>query len=261
MVRLHTHQKDKPHKSHFVSLPDINAVTSAEGTQDAEATAQGQEEEAKMDADPGKQVPMNSGLQDANTASKLKQTAAMPGGVTPLTPSMPNSGTVMSRFPNRPPMMMRGGLQGPFSTGAVPRAQLVRTLQNVRAMNQQQQQQQQQNQLFLQQPVQPNSAMFPPPQMELYRQQQQQQLMRQRMLMRQQQYQFRPSMRMVAPQGATPMQLQQQLMGQQGGFPPLGGQQQPPPTHQQGMMMRQQPAGQFTGPQQPAPGFMPGRMF
>eukprot|EP00731_Ephydatia_muelleri_P030075 Em0021g598a len=150
-------------------------------------------------------------------------------------------------------------------------AQLVRTLQNVRAMNQPQQQ----NQIFIQQPgltVQ-RSQIFPPSEMDLYRQQQQQQLLRQQRMLQmrqqqqqqqQQQYQFRSQMRMVAPQSATPVQLQQQLMGQQGGFPAAlgqGQQQQPPPPHQQGMMMRQQPAGQFTGPQQTAPGFMPGRMF
>ncbi|KAL5509762.1 hypothetical protein EMCRGX_G005183 [Ephydatia muelleri] len=149
------------------------------------------------------------------------------------------------------------------------RAQLVRTLQNVRAMYQPQQQ----NQIFIQQPgltVQ-RSQIFSPSEMDLYRQQQQL-LRQQRMLQmrqqqqqqQQQQYQFRSQMRMVAPQSATPVQLQQQLMGQQGGFPAAlgqGQQQQPPPPHQQGMMMRQQPAGQFTGPQQTAPGFMPGRMF
>ncbi|KAL5475967.1 hypothetical protein EMCRGX_G025850 [Ephydatia muelleri] len=134
---------------------------------------------------------------------------------------------------------------------------------------------QQQNQIFIQQPgltVQ-RSQIFSPSEMDLYRQQQQQQLLRQQRMLQmrqqqqqqqqQQQYQFRSQMRMVAPQSATPVQLQQQLMGQQGGFPAAlgqGQQQQPPPPHQQGMMMRQQPAGQFTGPQQTAPGFMPGRI-
>eukprot|EP00731_Ephydatia_muelleri_P030081 Em0021g604a len=273
MVRLHTHQKDKPYKSHFVSLPEINPMSSADSTQEAEAAPQPQEDETKMETDAGKQAPAVSGAQDVGAASKMKQVTSVLGGITPLPPSMPNSATaVMPRLPTRP-VMMRGGLPGPYSTGMAPnRAQLVRTLQNVRAMNQPQQQ----NQIFIQQPgltVQ-RSQIFPPSEMDLYRQQQQQQLLRQQRMLQmrqqqqqqqqQQQYQFRSQMRMVAPQSATPVQLQQQLMGQQGGFPAAlgqGQQQQPPPPHQQGMMMRQQPAGQFTGLQQTAPGFMPGRMF
>ena len=262
MVRLHTHQRDKPHKPHFVSLPEINPVTSAEGTQDAEATPQVQEDEAKMDTDPGKLAPGNSnGGLDASSASKAKQVPALPGGITTLTPPIPMGGSGMLRFPSNRPVMARGAaLQGPFVTSGVPRAQMVRTLQNVRAMNQQQQQQ---NQMFMQQqplPVQPN-PMFQSTQMDMFRQQQQQQqlMIRQRMLLRQQQQQqqqpfpFRAPMRMA---GATPMQMQQQLINQQGGFPALGGQQ-----PQQGMMMRQQATGQFTGPQQTGPGFMPGRLY
>ena len=122
--------------------------------------------------------------------------------------------------------MMRGGLPGPYSTGMAPnRAQLVRTLQNVCAMNQPQQQ----NQIFIQQPgltVQ-RSQIFPPSEMDLYRQQQQQQLLRQQRMLQmrqqqqqqQQQYQFRSQMRMIAPQSATPVQLQQQLMASKGDSP------------------------------------------
>lgn len=270
MVRLHTHQKDKPYKFHFVSLPEVNPVSTVDGPTDAEASPQVQEDEVKMEVDSSKQTPVStSGAQDVSTASKLKQQASSTlSGIAPLLPPVPNNvGGVPQRLANRP-AMMRNVLPGPYPTG-VPRAHLIRTLQNVRAMNQpqQQNQQSQQNQMFMQQqghPVQ-QSTMFQPSAMDLFRQQQ---LMRQRTALQmrhpQQQYQFRPTMRVVAPpQGATPMQLQQQLMSQQAGFQPLGpGQQQPPPPHQQGMMMRQQATGQFATPQQPTPGFMPpGRMY